>query len=82
MEHPEQVLWVPTPWSELVSNDELPDKLDDSLAGSEELAKEPGLRGRPAPISSRRAVHKAPGDPTEVWDCIAGAVRHLVVVHN
>ena len=43
VERPEQMLWVSTPWSELVSDDELPDELDDSFAGSEELAKEPGL---------------------------------------
>ena len=52
VERPEQMLWVPTPWSELVTNDELPDELADSFTCSEVLAKEPGLRGGPAPISS------------------------------
>ncbi len=52
VEHPEQMLWEPTPWSVLITDDELPDKLDDSFACSKELVKEPGLRGGPAPISS------------------------------
>jgi hypothetical protein len=52
VEHPEQMLRVPTPWLELVMDDELPDKPDDTFACSKELAKEPGLRGGLAPISS------------------------------
>jgi|LakMenEpi03Aug12_release.lakeMendotaPanAssembly.Ray.scaffolds.fasta_scaffold433337_1 hypothetical protein len=52
VERPEQMLWASTPGSELVTDDELPDELDDSFACSEELAKEPGLRGGPAPVSS------------------------------
>ena len=46
VECPEQMLWVPTPWSKLITDDELPDELDDSFACSEELAKEPGLHGQ------------------------------------
>ena len=52
VERPKQMLWAPTPWSELVTNDELPNELNNSFACSEELAKEPGLRGGPAPVSS------------------------------
>ncbi len=52
VEHAEQMLWAPTSWSELVTDDELSDKLDDSFACSEELTKEPGFRGGPAPVSS------------------------------
>ena len=52
VERPKQMLWAPTPWSELVTNDELPNELDDSFACSEELAEEPGLRGGSAPVSS------------------------------
>ena len=43
VECPEQVLWASTPWSELITNDKLPDDLDHSLACSKELAKEPSL---------------------------------------
>ena len=46
VECPEQMLWVPTPWLELVTNKELPDDLDHSLASSEELVEEPGLWSR------------------------------------
>ena len=42
-ERPVQMLWATTPWSKLVMDDELPDELNNSFAGSEELAKEPGL---------------------------------------
>jgi hypothetical protein len=52
VECPEQMLWAPTPWLELVTDNELPNELDNSVACSKELAKEPGLRGGPAPISS------------------------------
>ncbi len=52
VEHPKQMLWVPTPWSELVTDDELPDEFNDSFTCSKELAKEPGLHGGPAPVSS------------------------------
>ncbi len=52
VEHPKQMLWAPTPWSELVTDGEFPNELDNSFACSKELAKEPGLRGGPAPVSS------------------------------
>ena len=49
MECPEQMLWASTPWLELVSNNELPDELNHSLVGPEELAKESDLCQRPEP---------------------------------
>ncbi len=57
VERPEQVLGASTPWSELITNDELPDDLDHSLACSKELVKEPSLGRRPAPTAMWRAVH-------------------------
>ncbi len=57
VERPEQVLWASTPWSELITNDELPDDLDHSLACSKELTKEPSLGYQPVPTATWRAVH-------------------------
>ncbi len=66
--------------TELIAIDELPDGFHDPNACSEELAEEPCLRQRQAPIATRQAVHQAPGNPTEVRDCRKGANVVVVVI--
>ena len=74
------MLRAPPRRTELITIDELPDGFNDSNACSEELAEEPCLRQRPAPVATRRAVHQAPGNPTEVGDCREGADVVVVVI--
>ena len=74
------MLRAPPHRTELIAIDELPDGFNDSNACSEELAEEPCLRRRPAPVATRRAVHQAPGNPTEVGDCREGADVVVVVI--
>ena len=51
-----------------------------SQGSAEELGEELCLRRQPAPIATRRAVHQAPGNPTEVGDCREGANVVVVVI--
>ena len=74
------MLRAPPHRTELIAIDELPDDFNDSNACSEELAEEPYLPRRPAPVATRPAVHQALGNPTEVGDCREGADVVIVVI--
>ncbi len=74
------MLQAPPRWMEFIAIDELPDGFNNSNTCSEELAEEPYLPRRPAPVATRLAVHQAPGNPTEVGDCRKGADVVVVVI--